>query len=92
MKWIILFLLFMFLLMMISVRFKRQIIGMIQVWKIFKLVNNPPEKQIKDQPANDEISLVKCARCENWIPQNEALNFRSKDFYCSINCVEKSAV
>ena len=92
MKWIILFLLLMFLLMMISVRFKRQIIGMIQVWKIFKQVNNPPEKQIKDQPANDEISLVKCARCGNWIPQNEALNFRSKDSYCSINCVEKSAV
>lgn len=92
MKWLILFLLSLLLLMMISVRFKRQIIGMIQVWKIFKQVNNPPEKQIKKESDKGDIALVNCARCGNWIPQNEALNFRSNEFYCSVNCVEKTAV
>lgn len=92
MKWLILFALFLFLLMMISVRFKRQIIEMIQVWKVFKQVNNPPEKQIKKESDNGDISLIKCAKCGNWIPQNETMNFRSTEFYCSVNCVEKSAV
>lgn len=90
MKWLILFGLFLFLLMMISVRFKRQIIEMIQVWKVFKQVNNPSEKQIKKESENGDIALVKCAKCGNWIPQNEAMNFRSNEFYCSVNCVEKS--
>lgn len=88
MKWLILFILFLFLLMIISVRFRRQIIGMIQVWKVFKQVNKPPEKQIKKQAEDGDIALVKCARCGNWILQTEAVNFRSNEFYCSPNCFE----
>lgn len=91
MKWIILFLLFLFLLMTIFVRFRRQIIGMIQIWKIFKQVNNPSEKQIKKDAANGDIALVNCANCGNWIPQNKASNFRANEFYCSVNCAEKTA-
>lgn len=92
MKWLILLALFLFLMMMISVRFKRQIIGMIQLWKMLGQADNPPEKQIKKESDAGDIALVRCTKCGNWIPQNEASNFRSDEFYCSVNCVEKSAV
>ena len=90
MKWLILFILLIFLLMIISVRFKRQITAMIEIWKIFKQFENPPEKQLKKNDERGDIALVKCARCGNWIPSTEALNFRSNEFHCSLNCVEKT--
>jgi hypothetical protein len=68
----------------------------LQVWRMFRTLksaskatsssDNPmPEiKKAEDSP------LVRCAKCSKWVPENVAINFRKKTFYCSANCIEVS--
>lgn len=93
MKWLIVFVLVFVLLAMLAVRYKKQIIRLIQVWKAFKyLETQPRKKEIKKENESGDIKLVACAKCGSWIPQNEALNPRPDNFYCSAKCFEKSSV
>lgn len=87
MKWIILLFLIALLAAIFVTRYKKQINGAILLWKTLQ---NPPEKQIKNNENPGEVPLVKCADCGTWIPQTNALNLDSKIFFCSHNCLEKT--
>ncbi len=79
--------------MLIAVRYRRQIQTAIYVWKMFRKMreaSKPAEKQIEKQENLSDVALVKCAKCGTWIPQKNALNLRSKIFYCSANCMESA--
>ncbi len=87
MKWIIILFLLFLLVVIFAVRFRKQINGGIILWKTLQ---KPPEKQIEKRENSREVPLVKCRDCGTWIPQTTALNFNSKIFFCSQNCLEKA--
>ncbi len=92
MKWLIVLILFILLVTIIAVRYRRQIQTALYVWKMFRKMrqtNKSEEKQIQQQGAKD-VPLIRCAKCGTWIPQKNALNLRSKTFYCSANCMEQA--
>ncbi len=94
MKWLILLTLILMLAGIVALRYRRQIQTGRQLWRMFRQfrkASKPIEKNV-DKPAIDKNTvLVRCARCGKWIPQNEALNLRSKTIYCSSKCMEKAA-
>lgn len=93
MKWLILLILFLILMAMIVVRFRRQINTGIEIFKMFRQLRNqakPREKKLDKKAVNESAPLVRCAKCGTWTPQSAALNLRSKTYYCSTNCMEKA--
>lgn len=94
MKWIILLILFAVLIMIIAVRFRKQIIAGIEIFKMFRQVRQQmkpkQEKQIRPPVSKSDVQLVRCAKCGKWINETNALNLRSKTFYCSTNCMEQA--
>ncbi len=87
MKWIILLFLLFLLAVIFVTRFRKQINGVIILWKTLQ---KPPENQIKNKENEREVPLVKCADCGTWIPQTTALITDSKRFFCSQNCLRKA--
>ncbi|MEO6589611.1 MAG: hypothetical protein ABIP06_09930 [Pyrinomonadaceae bacterium] len=94
MKWLILLVLFVVLFVFIATRFRRQIVAGIEIWKMFRQVKQQmkpkEEKQIEKTDSNSDVQLVRCAKCGKWVNQTNALNLRSKTFYCSTVCMEKA--
>jgi hypothetical protein len=95
MKWIILLILFAVLIVIIATRFRRQIAAGIEIYKMFRQVRQqmkpPEEKQIKTKSVSkSDVPLVRCAKCGKWVKESNALNLRSKTFYCSTNCMEQA--
>jgi hypothetical protein len=94
MKWLIILALFMMLAGIIALRYRRQIQTARQLWLMFRQFrksSKPAERNVEKKAIDKNLPLVRCARCGMWIPQNEALNLRSKTFYCSSKCMEKAA-
>ncbi len=93
MKWLIILGLIFLAWMFIAVRYRKQIQAAIYVWKMFRQMRQAG-KQVSAQPqikkTSPEVSLVKCSKCGTWLQQNEALNLRSKIFYCSTKCMESA--
>lgn len=78
---------------LIAVRYRRQIVMGIQVWKAFKKMREgarPPEKQVSSRE-DPNVPLVKCLRCGTWVAGNTAIKLGSST-YCSTRCVEMSEV
>lgn len=93
MKWLIILGLLFAVCILIAFRYRRQIQTAIYVWKMFRKMrqaSKPAEKQIAKQENSVDVALVKCAKCGTWIPQKNAMNLRSKIFYCSANCMESA--
>ncbi len=93
MKWLIILGLLGLFCAYIGVRYRRQIQTGIYVWKMFRKMRqagNSTEKQIDKSKSTSEASLVKCAKCGKWISEKNALNLRSKTFYCSTKCMENA--
>ena len=96
-KFLVILFLLIVVLGMVALRFRKQIQMALYVFRMFRTMrkmnkSEPQEKQIEKTETAPDIQLVKCARCGTWIPQTKALNLRSKTFYCSTNCMEKSVV
>ena len=77
-----------------AIRYRRQIAGMIQLWRTLKSVR----RQIKEGTGSRTQEnapavggpLVNCARCGTWVPQSRAIILRGGIIYCSTNCVEST--
>lgn len=82
------------LLSLIALRYRRQIQTGIGLWRMFRQVrkaSKPPAGANPKRSIEKSESLVSCARCGKWILPSDAVNLRSKTFYCSTNCMEKAA-
>ena len=92
-KILFIFLIFLVVAGIIALRYRRQIQSAVYVWRMFKKmreVNKPQEKSIEKTENTKDVQLVRCAKCGTWTPQKNALNLRSKAFYCSTNCLENA--
>lgn len=95
MKWLIILVLLILLVIIILTRYRRQIQTVLNVWKMFKKIqqdDNSGDKQIEQSNNAKDVPLIRCAKCGIWIPQNNALNLRSKTFYCSAKCMQQAVV
>lgn len=94
MKWLIILGLLILVMMLLALRFRRQIQAGIEIWRIFKEFKQamPTEKKVEKIESERKENLVRCVSCGNWIAESEALNLRSKNYYCSNQCLEKSVV
>jgi hypothetical protein len=95
-KVLIILLVLLFLFGLIAFRYRRQLQTGLYLWRMFRKMrqmNKPePNKKIEKQETAKDAQLVRCAKCETWIPRTKALNLRSKTFYCSTNCVENAVM
>ena len=93
-KWLILLGLLGLLISVIALRYRRQIQTGLQLWRMFrqfKKASRQPEKEAEKRQFDKNVPLVRCAKCGKWISQTDALDLRSKTFYCSTQCMEKAA-
>ncbi len=75
----------------VALRFRRQILILVEAWEKLK---NPKTGQKKSHQINNtenanSIPLIKCSKCTIWIPQNKAVGFNSKIYFCSEDCMKK---
>ena len=76
-----------------AVRYRRQIAGVIQIWRTLKSARQQIKKQsgsVKEEPVSAG-RLVNCAKCGTWVPEGKAINLRGGIFYCSSTCLESTA-
>ena len=79
------------ILILTAVRYRRQIAGVIRMWRSLKSVREQIKQGRDTETRQDPISsgpLVNCARCGTWVPQKKAINLRGGVFYCSAACLE----
>jgi Sec-independent protein translocase protein TatA len=96
MKWLLILGIFLVVVGLVALRFRRQIQMALQVWRMFRTLKASAKTSSNGEVSKSEIKkaedspLVRCAKCSKWVPENIAINFRKKTFYCSANCIEVS--
>ena len=94
--WILLTLLILVLVAAAAVafRYRRHIQGAWLMWNTFRRMKkqaSPKKKEVGEKAGSGNSLLVSCAKCGNWVPQNDAVKLKS-NFYCSHRCLEESFV
>ncbi|HEY2866822.1 MAG TPA: hypothetical protein VGJ02_07010 [Pyrinomonadaceae bacterium] len=83
------------LLALTAVKYRRQIVTLITIWKQFQAARARLQ-QTPNRPRSIEpdrgIKLVNCARCGKWIPENAARRHSNTTFVCVGGCVAKVGV
>lgn len=78
------------LLALTAVRYRRQIVGMIHIWRSLKSARD----EIRGKTERDRGEplpvgkLVNCAKCGTWVPEGRAISLRGRIYYCSSKCLE----
>jgi hypothetical protein len=93
MKWLIILFLLFVLAAVIAVRYRRQIQTAIYMYRMFRKmrqVSKGTEKQIETKQTPQNIALVRCVGCGNWVAETEVLKMGNKISYCSTACIEKN--
>lgn len=95
MKFLVILFILLMVLMLLALRYRRQIQAGLQIWRMFRQVrqsSKPAEKPTARQKKIEQSeSLVRCARCGKWIAPSEAVKLRGNTTYCSTKCMEKAA-
>lgn len=92
-KFLFIFILLLLLAGLFALRYRRHIqsaVYILQMFKKMRQMNKPQEKQIIRAENLSDTELVRCAKCGTWTPQRNALNLRSKSYFCSTNCMESA--
>ena len=72
-----------------AIRYRRQIVGMIQIWRSLKSMRaQVKEKQVRPEETISSGTLVNCAKCGTWVPEQRAIKLRGGTVYCSTSCME----
>lgn len=65
---------------------------MFKTYRQIKQKTKPKPQQNKNIETSAKASdspLVRCAKCQKWVPQDSAIKLKT-NFFCSHNCMEKS--
>lgn len=63
---------------------------MFKTYRQFKQKTKPKQKKnIESRNKASDSPLVRCAKCQKWIPQEGAVKLKT-NFFCSHKCMEKS--
>jgi hypothetical protein len=79
------------LLALTAVKYRRQIVGAIEIWRSMKAfrdqLRQKPEETNSPRPVNAG-KLVNCAKCGTWVPEDRAIRLKNGTYFCSSACVE----
>ena len=93
MKWLIILALVLLLIGIILWRYKKHIQTAWFMYRAFRKMRSqmkpPQEKQVEPKTKSGDTELVRCPKCQKWIPKDDAVKLKS-DFYCSLVCLEES--
>lgn len=97
MNWILWILLAIFVVSLISTaitayRYRQHIQTawlMFKTYRQFKQKAQPKQKNIETKAKSSDSPLVRCSKCQKWIPQDSAVKLKS-NYFCSHSCMEKS--
>jgi hypothetical protein len=98
MKYVVILLVLFAIFVWLSWRFRRQIAFARQMWKMFVETNrrlNQQQQQVGNKQPPQKIpagKLVRCEKCQTWVPRDSALSFGKGTYFCSAQCMEKSVV
>ncbi|MBP6003323.1 MAG: hypothetical protein KA746_07810 [Pyrinomonadaceae bacterium] len=72
-------------------RYRRQISMLIGFGRMIREARSGITKQREPRAINAEPKeLVNCTSCGTWVPQDRAIKFDARTFYCSKDCVQRS--
>ena len=74
-----------------AIRYRKQIAAMIHIWRSLKSMRQQAQRQVQPEKAEELGSLVSCAKCGTWVPEQRAIKLRGGIVYCSSNCLETAA-
>lgn len=92
MKWILLIVIILAVIALIAYKYRKHLQTAWFMWQAFRKFRQqmkPPQKKVEQKTRSADTQLVRCPKCNKWTPQDEAVKLKS-NFYCSINCLEKS--
>jgi hypothetical protein len=95
MKYLFVFGVVMFFVMLIAVRYRKQINAAAQVARMLRDARQGPKEIQSASTKRDPMaaeSLVKCAGCGTWVPENRAKRIRTGDLFCSEKCIRSRSV
>jgi hypothetical protein len=75
-----------------AIRYRKPIFAAWQIWRSFKEAAKQPGPGERKLPRPDHGgTLVKCANCGVWTPEDRAVRMRGGAVYCSKACLETKA-
>jgi len=93
MKWLIILALLILLVAVVAWHFRKYIqsawFGYRTIRRMRQQTRPPQEKQVETKSRTGDTELVRCPKCEKWVPKEDAVKLKS-DFYCSLACLEES--
>jgi len=95
MKYLFVLAVVMFFAMLIAVRYRKQINAAIQVARLLRDAREGVKEIQPGSTRREPIaaeSLVKCAGCGTWVPENRAKRMRTGDLFCSDECIRSRSV
>lgn len=81
------------LLALTAFRYRKQIAAVMNVWRMLKSARQAGTETNKQVQESKTASgpLVSCVKCGTWVPQSRGIKLGKASFYCSSDCVERSA-
>jgi hypothetical protein len=70
-----------------AVRYRKQIVAMLHVWRMLKQMRGNAGGQINNGGTPASQRLVSCAKCGTWVPESSAMRIGPNTFYCSKKCM-----
>ena len=95
MKLIIILALILVVIAMVAYRYRKHIQTALFMWRTFRKFKQQAkpqqQKQVPKRDTSKDSQLVRCPKCNKWIPQDDAVKLKNK-YYCSLVCLEESIV
>lgn len=75
------------LLALTAVRYRKQIAGMLQVYRMLRSARHQMKDVAGEREAEVSSKLVSCAKCGTWTPESSAIRMGPSAYYCSKKCI-----
>ena len=76
-----------------AIRYRKQIAGMMHIWRSLQAMRGQTKESQPKMPEDRGAAgpLVNCIKCGTWVPEQRAIKLGTRSFYCSPECLERSA-
>lgn len=93
MKWLIILALILLLIAVVAWHFRKHIQSAWFIYQTFRRMRSqmrpPTEKPLEPKTQSGDTELVRCPKCNKWMPKDEAVKLKS-DYFCSLACLEET--
>lgn len=70
-----------------AIRYRKQIAGMLQVYRMLRSARNQMRDAAGEPRIETSSKLVSCSKCGTWTPESAAIRMGPSTYYCSKNCL-----